>query len=191
MKKTTTSIIVALTLGVCASAVAETDNRAQKAQTLYQIGMNAMKEGNYKLARTSFKGVLNIYPGHPGAKRQLLYISSNMNSLELAKRKTALHKVIIPKVDLDNASIQEALDLLAVQVEKISQKKVLPNFIVQDPTRAFKGQQITLRLHNIPADTLLRYICDQAGGNTRWDTHAIVITPRRKASPPKPAKVKE
>ena len=191
MKNRTTSTIVALVLCACAftpsTICAETDTRAEKARSLYQMGMVAINEGNFDLAKTSFKEVLKIYPNHPQARRQLIYISTNRNTLEIGRRKAALSKVIIPRANLDKATLEEALEMLAVQVERESNKKVLPNFIVQDPTGGFKGRTVTLRLSQIPAETMLRYIVEQVNGNIRFDNHAIVITPRSKgtvATPP-------
>lgn len=177
-------MIVALVLGVSALATAESDKRVERARSLYQQGMIAMKEGKFNLAKTSFKEVLRIYPNHPQARRQLLYISSNRNALDIKRRKDALRKVIIPQVNLEKATVRESLDMLAIQVGRESKKKVTPNFIVQDPTGAFKNSRVTLRLNRIPAETLLRYIVDQAGGYIRYDNHAVVITPRKKAAAP-------
>ena len=92
-------MIVALVLGVSALATAESDKRVERARSLYQQGMIAMKEGKFNLAKTSFKEVLRIYPNHPQARRQLLYISSNRNALDIKRRKDALRKVIIPQVN--------------------------------------------------------------------------------------------
>lgn len=182
-------MIVALTLGVFASvspAYAEKDDRAERARSLYQMGMTAMNEGNFALAKTSFQEVLRIYPNHPQARAKLIHLTENRNTLEIGKRKAELSKVIIPNVDLDKATIQEALEMLAIQTERESQKKITPNFIVQDPTGGFKGRTVTLRLNRIPAETLLRYIADQAGGNIRYDDHAIVITPRHRGGATEP-----
>lgn len=182
MKNRTTSIVVALALGACASAVAQTDDeqqRVEKVNSLYQMGMVAMKEGNFDLAKTSFKEVMRLNPSHAKARMHLYDISINRNAMSIGRRKAALKKVIIPQVNLDKATIQESLEMLAVQVERESKKKVTPNFIVQDPTGGFKGRTVTLRLSRIPAETLLRYIVDQASGHVRFDNHAIVITPRK------------
>ncbi len=48
------------------------------------------------------------------------------------------------------------------------------------------ARSTTLRLNRVPAETLLRYIVDQANGNIRYDNHAIVITPRRKGKVTEP-----
>lgn len=181
MKKTTT-MIVALMLCVGAVASAEQNTKVERARSLYQQGMIAMKEGKFDLAKMSFKEVLRIYPNHPQARGKLLYISNNRNSLDIKRRKDTLRKVTIPEVNLDKATVREALDFLTAVVERESKKTVTPNFIIQDPTGAFTNSRVTLRLNRIPAETLLRYIVGQAGGHIRYDNHAVVITPRKKAT---------
>lgn len=184
MKNKTTSTVVALTLGVCANFLTPAqaaDERADKARSYYQQGMVAMNEGKYQLARTSFREVLKIYPSHPQARRQLGYINSNINSLESNKRKKELHQVVISKVDIDKATVQDAVDVLSAHVKRESKNKVSPNFIVQDTAGGFAGKTVTLNLSNVPADTLLKYITDQVGAAVRFDKHAIVIRPRQKA----------
>lgn len=181
MKNRTTTIIVALTLGVCASVSAQSGQsdtkRMEQAQSLYNVGVIAMRKGDYETATTSFREVIRLYPKHTQARRNLLHILNNRKSLEVTKRKAALKKIIIPKVDIDKATVQEALEVLSVMIETESKKTVTPNFIVQDPTETFKGRSVTLRLNRIPAETLLNYIVDQTGGRVRYDNHAIIISP--------------
>ena len=184
MKNITTSIVVALTLGVCAfatsSAIAETaDPKAEKAGNFYRQGITAMNAGKYEIAKTSFREVLKIYPSHPQAKRKLLYLNANRKTLEVGQRKNALGKVVIPKVDIDKASVQESIEILMAHVKSASSDKKSPNMIVNDPKGGFTGKTVTLNLTNIPASTLLQYILDQSGGVARFDNHAIVIRPRK------------
>lgn len=187
MKKKTTTMFVALTLVANALlssiSLADENDATARARSLYQQGVIAMNQGKYELAQMSFKEVLRIYPKHTQARKHLIYISSNKKSLETKRRKVTLKRVMIPKVNFENATITEALNVLTVQVERASKGKVTPNFIVQDSNGAFKNSRVNLRLNNIPAETLLRYIVDQTGGNVRYDKHAIVITPRKKAVP--------
>lgn len=184
MKKTiSTSMIVALALvaGSLMSAPAQAaDDKAAKARDFYQQGMRAKQEGRYQLAKTSFQQVLRIYPNHPQARRQLMYLHTNRDALATKNRKKQLHEVVIPKVDMHQVSPQEALDILSALVKQESKQKVSPNFIIQDRSKALDGKTVTLNLSRVPADTLLRYIADQAGAVARYDTHAIVLIPRQK-----------
>lgn len=181
MKHRTTTTIVALTFAVCAPLSAQNRQtaaeRQEQAQQLYNAGSIAMREGKFEIAKTSFREVLRLYPKHTLARKNLLHILNNRNSLETNKRKAALKKVIIPKVDFDQSTVQEAIEILGSMIEIQSKKSVAPNFIVQDPTATFQNKGITLRLNNIPAQTVLKYIVDQAAGSVRYDKHAIIIRP--------------
>ncbi len=137
-----------------------------------------MNEGKYNLAKTSFREVLKLYPSHPQARRQLVYIQSNMSTLETNQRKKLLKQVIIPEVNLEKATVQESVEVLSSHIKTNSKDKKSPNIIVQDSKSLFKGKTVTLRLSKVPAETLLKYITDQVDGQTRYDTHAIVIRPR-------------
>lgn len=180
----TTITVVALTLCVLASLTSNTiaakaDPRVEKASKFYNQGIIASKSGNYELAKTSFREVLKIYPTHPQAKRQLIYLTNNKKSLNVNKRKGALHQVILPKIDIDKSNLQEALEILSAHIAQASSNKVKPNIIVQDPAHKFSGRTVTLNLNNIPADALLGYILDQTSGIARFDAHAIVVSPRQ------------
>ena len=89
-----------------------------------------------------------------------------------------LTAIIIPKLDLEKATLREALDVLGVQIKNASKEKLNPNFIIKDLNAAFKNKAVTLRLNQIPADVILQYIADQVGGKIRYDKHAIIIYPR-------------
>lgn len=191
MKQKTTTTIVALTLAVCAPLPAQngqtSSQRQEQAQNLYSVGVIAMREGKYEIAQTSFREVLRLYPKHTQARKNLLHILNNRNSLEINKRKASLKNIIIPSIDLDKATVQEAVEVLSVMIEQQSKKNSVPNFIVQDSTSTFDNKSITLRLNRTPADAVLKYIVDQAVATLRYDKHAIIIRPLnpKKADPTK------
>jgi len=89
-----------------------------------------------------------------------------------------LAAIIIPKLDLEKATLRETLDVLGVQIKNASKEKLNPNFIIRDLKAVFRNKTVTLRLNQIPADVLLQYIADQVGGKIRYDKHAIIIYPR-------------
>lgn len=91
--------------------------------------------------------------------------------------KYALQGVNIPEVDFEDATLREALDILALKIEHATEKKIAPNFIIRDLTGAFNNRKINLRLKNVPASALLGYIVDMVRGSVRYDRYAIVIIP--------------
>ncbi len=180
MKYRTTTLIVALTLVVSASVSAQSrqsDQRMQQVNTLYSTGITAMRQGKYDLAQTNFRKVLKLNPKHAQARHYFFYLQNNKKSLVVNKRKATLKKVIIPKIDLEQVTLQEALDVLKIMIERESKKTASLNFIVRDPTHTFKGRDVSLRLNRVPAEVVLNYIMDQVGGNVRYDNYAMIISP--------------
>jgi len=86
--------------------------------------------------------------------------------------------VIIPSIQLEQATLEEALQVLVIQIKRESEGDFTPNFIVQDPGADLKPGVITLQLEKIPADMLLQYIVNQVKGKIRYDKYVIAITPR-------------
>ena len=86
---------------------------------------------------------------------------------------------MIPELKLDQAPFKDSLEALQLIVEKQSNEKVTPNFVIQDPKNVLSEAKITLVLKNTPAKAVLQYILDQAGAKARHDEHAIVIMPNK------------
>lgn len=182
MKKTVTHMMVAWMLSICV-VDAETDQeRAAKAVSFYRKGEAAMGAGQYDLASSHFTAVLQLYPKHSQARRQLLYIKSNRKSLDTKQRQSELAKLMIPSIDLERATIQEAVEILSTHAQRESagqnRKNSVPNFVIMDPRKQFEGKFVTLSLKKIPITTALKYILDQTDGGARFDDHAVVISPK-------------
>lgn len=86
--------------------------------------------------------------------------------------------VMVPELKLDETPLKDSLEALQVIVEKQTNDKITPNFILQDPKGNLAGVKITLVLKNTPANAVLQYMLDQAGAKARHEEHAIVISPK-------------
>lgn len=175
MKSILSIAFIILTLAVLPSHAA---TKEEQARAFYQQGVTAMKAGNISLAKENFRQVLRLYPGHPTAIRQLAYIESNHKELVRDKRERQLKAIIIPEINLEKTSLEDAVAVLFAQVKRESKGQVAPNIIIQERNSNLKNKNVTLELTRIPADTILRYIADQVGAKIRYDKHAIVLTPR-------------
>lgn len=149
----------------------------EKSNTLYQQGLAAMNSGDVAKARQSFTEALQHNPGNANARYQLGQLKINETALAGKAREQELAKIIVPKIELDGASLQEALEALSAIVVKESHGKVAPNFVVQDTQAAFKERKISLQLRSVPAHKVLEFILGQTNGRVRYDEHAIVIKP--------------
>ena len=94
--------------------------------------------------------------------------------------KYALKQINIQAVDFYQLTIDEALEILTIKIEQQTDKKITPNFIIHDPEGAFKNRTVTMQLKNMPANTLLEYIANQARASIRYDRHAIILFPRKR-----------
>lgn len=165
------SIVLALILPLSA------DTPAQRAELLYRQGQAAEQTGDPETARKAYAAALQADPSHPHARYSLGQLKITGPALAAKGREAKFGSVMIPEFKLDQAPFKDSLEALQVLVEKQSNEKVTPNFVIQDPKEALAGVKITLVLKNTPAKAVLQYILDQAGAKARHDEHAIVITP--------------
>lgn len=163
-----------LALGPCALGQKPA---VSKAAALYQQGLRAIQQGQVDTARTCFEEVLRIQPSNASARYQLKQLKVTSGSLLAKKRQLQLKQVILPKVDFDDLTLPEALQAIDALVQKKTDKKFVPNFMVQDPTGVFEERKFTLKLGNAPASVILQYCLENARATARYDQHAIVIKP--------------
>lgn len=150
----------------------------QSAEQFYQQGLAAEKSGNAEAARTAYASALQANPNHAGARYRIGEMKIHGEAISAKGREAKFDTVTLPQLQLENASLKEALDALALTVEKESGGELVPNFIIQDRGETLANASISLQLKNIPASGAMNYILTQAGAKARHDAHAVVITPR-------------
>lgn len=172
-------LVLGTSLALCAGTWADTarEEAATKAATLYKQGTEALKDGNAVLARQCFTAVLQIQPSHGNARYQMLQLKQRGPKLAATVRKNKLAQVKVPKVDFDEITVTDAIEALGILVEKETEGKFSPNFIVQDPKAIFESRPITMKLGTVPASVVLEYILRLGDGSARYDEFAIVIRP--------------
>ncbi|NNC88681.1 MAG: hypothetical protein HKN82_09515 [Akkermansiaceae bacterium] len=143
----------------------------------YQLGLDALKDGNANLARQCFEAVLQTQPNHANARYHLLNLRNRGPELAAKARKLQMEKIKIPKVDFRDSTLPEALGALAAIIDKQTDGGFAPNFIVQDPAGAFEKRPVTMTLNQVPASVVFDYILNLANASARYDEHAIVVKP--------------
>jgi hypothetical protein len=128
-----------------------------------------------EIARNAFQAVLEMDPRHANARYQLGVLAQKGDQLNVRRRELALSKIMVPEVDFDGATVKDALDALAAIIERESGKKFAANFVVRDPSGSLAQREVTLKLRGVPANVVLKYICEQAGAISRIDEHVIVV----------------
>lgn len=146
--------------------------------TLYSQGMAAISAGDPVKADALLTKALQVDPNNANARFQLMEVRKNSASIASKGREAKFGAVTVAKLQLEGASLQEALDVIAKQVDEGSKKQVAANFVIQDEKGVLATKQISLKLTSIPAKAALEYVLTQAGAKARFDEHAIVIVPR-------------
>lgn len=96
-----------------------------------------------------------------------------------------LQKLIIPRVDLREASLAEAIEFLRQKGNQVGEGKVAISFVMQ-LDEATKASKVTLTLANVPFTEVLRYVGELARVQFTYEPFAIVVKPRG-AAPAAPA----
>jgi len=90
--------------------------------------------------------------------------------------------VILPRVDLREASLGEVLEFLRQKGNQAAAGKVAINFVAQlDETQ--KAAKITLSLQNAPFTEILRYVGELGGVQFSYEKFAIVVKPKGVGQP--------
>lgn len=176
---------LALSLGLISGVSAQT------AADYYAKGEAALKAGKILDAKAAYQAALKLEPNHGNAKFRLLSMKNLSASAKLNARKAQLKSIILPKVVFEDLTLEESLEALGVMIEKASEERFIPNFVIDDPSNAVSQRKVNLRLRNIPASVALKYVLSQAKARELWDPHVITVRPMNGASTPPKASVTE
>jgi len=149
---------------------------AETAQQLLTAAQLAYQKNDYAAAKRDFEMVLRIDPRNATAIGFLKTIQAHQakDSGGAAVQKE-LAQVIIPKIELKEATLGSSLDFLKKKVAELSNGKQSVNFVVQpgvDPMT-----RCTLSLTNVPLTEAVRYLGELANVSFQYQKYAIVVRP--------------
>jgi tetratricopeptide (TPR) repeat protein len=171
------TLIVLAALAI-AAPVSFAQTAEQKAEAYYRQGLAAEKAGDPTTARAAYNAVLDLFPNHANARYRAGQVKINSASIVSNATEKKVGEVRIPLYQLEEATVQEAIAALGIAMEKASDGKVAPNFIIEDPAGKLADARVSMQLKNVPAKAILDYIHGQAGTKARYDQHAVVILAR-------------
>lgn len=174
-----TLLIVGCSLGCMLAPLSaqQRDDAASRAEQYYGLGMAAVKRGAAAEARRAFEAALRLNPGHANARYQLLELKGSKDKLASKSRELALGQVKLAEVQFEDATLADALEAIDAQVRKETKDGFVANFVVQDPAGKLAKARINIRLRNVPATVVLKYVLDQARAWPSYEEHAILIRP--------------
>lgn len=168
--KTTILLLLAAALAVSTTT---TVRAADDLHVMYEEGRAAFHAGQYDLARERLSYVLAKAPGHLPTQAMLAQIERQIGPDNTLLRKS-YEKVILPRVEFAEVTLEEALQAVRMLSLKASDNKVAPNVIVKSPEIAKKS--ITLSLAQVPLSEVLNYLAQLTGSRLTYDKNAVVIS---------------
>ncbi len=170
--------LITLIVMVCGTHLAFAENKAEEAESWYKKGLAAEKVGDPATAIAAYKAALELNSKHANARYRIGEVKNNAAGLKADAREAKIGSVKIPTYQIENLTVQEALDVLTVAIEKQSNKEITPNFVIEDPGKKLADVKVTLNLKNVPVSGILGYIHAQSNTKVRYDEHAVVILAR-------------
>jgi tetratricopeptide (TPR) repeat protein len=171
-----TLITFIIFVGSAQLSLAET--AAEKAEAWYQKGLAAEKAGDPSAASTAYKAALALNGNHANARYRAGEVKINAPGLKANATEAKIGGVTIPTYQIEDVTVQEALEVLAVAIGKQTKDEITPNFILEDPNKKLADTKVTLNIKNVPVSAILNYIHAQANTKVRYDEHAVVILAR-------------
>lgn len=158
--------------------------RARQVNLLYQQAEVAWKEGEAEIAQKTLQAALAINPNHAPSYALVQHIKANSNAATSAKRKRLFSSTMLQVVDFNDIPLDEAIRVLGKLIEKQSDPKFQPNFVIQDPHKSLGKKKVNLQLKGVPASVVLDYLLSSVDAVAQYDAYATVIRPKNAGRTP-------
>lgn len=169
MKSITAVIAVSLALGMAPHMASASDDLT----ALFQQGRAAYYKGDLELAKALLTQVQARDPQHFETRALLAQINASLANNAGSSLKKKYGSVVIPKLELADVTLTEALQALSILSKNASQEKVVPNFIVKDQTA--RDAPISLSLSSIPLPEAINYLANLSNTRAQYEDHAVVF----------------
>jgi hypothetical protein len=143
--------------------------------------------GDLAAAKEKFGLVRKLDPNNRIATAYLRRITADEQTQQAGKAppsatEAALRKIILEKVDYQEATLPDALEFLRQKGNQLGAGKVAVNFVLQ-LDEAAKNSKVTLTLQQVPFTEALRYIGELANVQFTYEPYAIVVKSKGAVAP--------
>ncbi|MDZ4402355.1 hypothetical protein [Prosthecobacter sp.] len=146
---------------------------AEDLNQVYQQGRAAFYQGDFAKAQQLLSRVAAANPKHPETMNMLAYIRANHRQVDTTL-KDQYATVILPKVEMADVTLTEAIEGLRALSKNASNGKVVPNVIVKG--EELGQRKLSLSLANIPLSEALSYVTQLTSSKATYDKHAVILT---------------
>ncbi len=147
---------------------------------LYHEAVAERDAGRLAAAELKARQLARARPGDPYVRRLLVQIQNQRRELrERPQWERLLQTIIVPKVEIDGASLAEVLEYVRAKAEAGSGGRGAPSFVVRGEGAG--GREVTLSLRNVPLSEVLRYAGELSDVRFTYEKYAIVANDLRPA----------
>ena len=171
--------VIALALLAAAPLHAAPAPPSAEVTQLLTEGQAAFNKGDYGTAKSAFETVYQLDSRNVMAISYLQKIKVlEKTAPKFVDQQQQLAGLIVPKVQLKDATIGSVFDYLKTTANKLSDGKIAVNFVLKLPDEAIKTQTITLSMTNAPFSEVVKYVAELANLNVQYQKFGILITPK-------------
>lgn len=146
---------------------------AEDLNAVFQQGRAAFYRSDFATAHKLLSRVAAANPKHTETNNMLAFIRAN-NKVDEGTLKNQYATVILPKVEMQDVTLTEAIDGLRTLSKNASNGKVTPNVIIKGED---VGQRkLSLALSNVPLSEVLNYVTQLTSTKATYDKHAVILT---------------
>jgi len=137
------------------------------------IATSSSRQEKITQTRDAWSEVYQVEANLQGTKTTISPITARANFQVSQKLQT----IIIKQVDFTDATIEDAARFLTTKTREEDITGAGISFIVKNEKARSEARPFSLRLKNVPAGEVLRYICNIAGVKFKVEEFAIFIVP--------------
>lgn len=152
--------------------------KAEDLSAVYQQGRAAFYKGDLETARQLLSRVAAANPQHAETANMMAYIRAHYQPVDNTL-KNQYASVTLPKVEMADVTLTEAIEGLRALSKNASGGKVMPNVIVKGEELA--GRKLSLSLSNVPLTEALNYVTQLVSAKATYDKHAVILSPQTAA----------
>lgn len=168
-----TKVSVSAAALVAAFVLTAAPVQAEDLNAVYQQGRAAFYQGDMETAQQLLSRVAAANPKHTETANMLAYIRANHKAADNTL-KNQYAAVILPKVEMSDVTVAEAVEGLRALSKNASGGKVMPNVIIKGEELGQK--KLSLSLANIPLSEALNYVTQLSGSKATYDKHAVILS---------------
>jgi hypothetical protein len=161
-----------------APAVPATPAKGKTAGQLYDEGRAAYFREDFATAKAKLTQVLRVSPNHTPTIAMLknIQMAEAAAARQSASVRSRLERTMLPRLDLSDAKVPEAIDFLQLKAAEAAGPAGRPNFIIKlDPVT--EKQTVTLKLGRTSVYDALRALATVARLELVFDQYAVQIRP--------------